>query len=119
MMKTKLIIMAIMLLNYFGCHSVTPRRELTRVYYYYAGIYPEFAMSIIVEKTDDSYRVTYQKRPMSHPETFDIPAADFKKLSDIVLRMKKQERKQTKKIDMSNHFRGGINRERQSDYSAL
>lgn len=92
--------MAIMLLNYFGCHSVTPRRELTRVYYYYAGIYPEFAMSIIVEKTDDSYRVTYQKRPMSHPETFDIPAADFKKLSDIVLRMKKQG----KETDEENRY---------------
>ena len=88
------------LLTFLSACSTLPgmnEDELTSVIYHMKATVPGHSKTVTAERTDKGYLLTYHKEDMEHPEKIEIDEADFKKLENWLLRMKKQGRK--KKTD--------------------
>lgn len=101
-MSTKLIFMVLTVLSGYGTFSETPEKELVSVVYHMKSAVSGLSSTISTEKTDDKYMLTYHRESMEQPEKIEIAEADFRKMENWLLGMKKQGRK--KKVEKDVWF---------------
>lgn len=108
-MNTKLMIAFFTLFSFFGCNANAQKsvkdKELLSVNYHRYGMRIDDNNKITVSKTDDGYIAEQSGGYPQITDTFNITQADFDKLADIVLQMKRPIKKNSSLVhDLSINF---------------
>lgn len=96
-MNTKLMITFFTLFSLFGCSAQknVKDKELLSVSYQRTGMLPDDSYTLSISKTNNGYILRESEGGSDGSETYDIAQSDFDKLAEIVLRMKKPDKKNT------------------------